>query len=147
MKFNWGTGLFIFFVFFVLTLGFVLYKSRQLDNSLVVDKYYEEDINYQRHYDKIKNLKDLGRDIQLKSDQNARNLVITFPHGAASVIEGTITMYRASDKSKDVITPFTLRQDSVFVLFTGNMDPGKWKIKIDYQCAGRGYFKEDDIVL
>ena len=147
MKFNWGTGLFIFFTFFVLTLAFVLYKSRQIDNSLVIDKYYEEDIKYQQHYDKIKNLKDTGRDIIIQSNKGEGNLTITFPHGAQSKIEGMIEMYRASDKSKDVKTPFSLTQDSVFVLFTGSLEPGKWKIKIDYQCAGKSYFKEDDIYL
>ena len=53
MRINWGTGLFIFFTFFVLTLAFVLYKSRQIDNALVFDDYYAEDIKYQQHFDKM----------------------------------------------------------------------------------------------
>jgi hypothetical protein len=44
MKFNWGTGIAIFYIIFVVSLVFQVFKSRQYDHSLVVDNYYEEDI-------------------------------------------------------------------------------------------------------
>ena len=55
MKFNWGTGIFLFYTFFAVTLFFQVYQSTQYDNHLVVDNYYEKDIQYQVQYEKIAN--------------------------------------------------------------------------------------------
>ena len=50
---NWGTGIAIFYgTFMVIMITFVI-KSRSVDHSLVMDNYYEEDINYQSHMDKL----------------------------------------------------------------------------------------------
>jgi len=48
MKFNWGTGIFTFLILFIATLAFVLYKSRQYHNSLVMNNYYELDLEIKR---------------------------------------------------------------------------------------------------
>jgi hypothetical protein len=51
MKLNWGTGIAIFYgLFMVIMITFVV-MSRNVDHSLVMEDYYEADINYQEHKD------------------------------------------------------------------------------------------------
>jgi hypothetical protein len=147
MRINWGTGLFIFFTCFVLTLGFILYKSRQIDNSLVVDKYYDQDIKYQSHYDKIQNLKNTGKDVAVTISKDQSEANISFPHNRGSQISGTIIMYKASDKGQDFSIPFDLTNDSLYQFSTKTLSKGKWKIKLDYTADGVAYYKEEDIYL
>ena len=61
MKINWGTGIFIFYSLFVGALVFQLVKSFQYDNSLVVENYYEKDLNYQEQYNKIQKQPFVGK--------------------------------------------------------------------------------------
>lgn len=145
MRINWGTGLFIFFSLFVLTLGFVLYKSRQIDNSLVVDQYYEQDIKYQAHYEKMQNLKDTGKDVFITVVKGQNSVSMSFPHLKGSIIKGTILLYKASDKGQDVSLPFELTQDSIYSFNTETLSRGKWKIKLDYTADGKPYYKEEDL--
>jgi len=147
MKFNWGTGLFIFFTLFVLTLGFVLYKSRQIDNSLVIDQYYAEDIKYQQHYDKLQNLRDTGKDLEITLLKDSKEVELAFPHLKGQLIEGEVLFYRASAKNQDVKMPLKLTNDSILVIPTNQLSPGKWKIKVDWVCNNIPYFKEVDIYL
>ncbi|MBK9254329.1 MAG: FixH family protein [Saprospiraceae bacterium] len=147
MRINWGTGLFIFFTLFVLTLGFVLYKSRQIDNSLVIDKYYEEDIKYQQHYDKLKNLQDTGKDLIITISKESQEVELAFPHPTGQLIEGEILFYRAAAKNEDIKIPLHLTNDSILVIPTHQLSPGKWKIKVDWTTGNIPYFKETDIYL
>lgn len=46
IKFNWGTGIAVFLVLFVLLAFYFIYFSFQHHNDLVVDDYYEQGANY-----------------------------------------------------------------------------------------------------
>ena len=48
MNLNFGHGIFAFYVVFVAALGFQVYRSTQIDHSLVADDYYAEDLEFQQ---------------------------------------------------------------------------------------------------
>ena len=54
MKINWGIKLIIgYSIFVVITLGMIFFTTT-LNTDKVIDNYYEAEINYQQHIDKIK---------------------------------------------------------------------------------------------
>ena len=146
MKFNWGHGIALFYIIFATVLVIFVVKSTFHDHSLVVENYYEEDLNYQQHYDKLLNSKKLSKDVLISHDPKASNIKIQFPkeHGA---VDGVIHFYRPSDKSKDVKMEISLDQNFEQTLPVSELSPGLWKLKVDWNAGGVSFFKEETVVL
>lgn len=139
-KFNWGHGIFLFYVLFVGTMVFVVYSSTQVDRSLVLDNYYDLDIKYQERYNAIQNT--------LKDDQfsmvyakNDEMIVVQINHEDPS---GIIELYRPSNKSQDFIKPMTANTTSIS---TKELEKGFWKLKIKYSAMGKSYYKETEVYI
>ena len=104
MKFNWGTGIFIFMTLFLLAAaGFIFFASQQSIN-LVHKNYYEKGVNYteQMNID--------ARSVQYKNAIEISNtdkyLTVTIEKSLSSKIDsGKITMFRPSDYKKDISIP------------------------------------------
>lgn len=145
MKFNWPVALILFFVLFIGTLIFVLIKSKQYDHSLVIDDYYNEDIHYQQHYDKVKNMADLNENVRTSLDNNAHTLSIIFPDGDNK--HGDILLYNPLSKHLDKKITFDIQGDSIYYIPTEGLKTGRWKIKMDWQQNNKNYYFEKEIVL
>lgn len=147
MKFHWGTGIFIFLAIFILALGFILYKSKQVDNSLVLDKYYEEDLKYQSKYEKINNYVELTRKINFTRLAGGDTLQLVFPYEEGRSHVGTISFYRANDSNQDKSMPVKIQQDSLMNIPLQPYATGKWTIKIDWMWGKTPLYTEYDIIL
>ena len=142
---NWGTGIAIFYgTFMVIMITFVI-KSRSVDHSLVMDNYYEEDINYQSHMDKLANSKALKTDLKISKDSD-KYLKFEFPE-MAQEIKGEVWFYKPDDNSKDFKVQVQPDANGLFVVNGSDLAPGRWKLKVEWESAGRGYFKEHELVL
>ena len=147
MKFNWGTGLTIFFIIFVSTLVFVLYQAFQQDNSLVMDNYYEEDIKYQQQYDKIKNTSELTTKVKVDFDGAKGEILLTFPPDSTAITTGNVWVYHPADKSADTKYDFSLNKTNVYQIKVDQMTKGRLKVKIDWERAGVKYYQEEEIII
>jgi nitrogen fixation protein FixH len=147
MKFNWATGLTIFFILFVGTLVFVLYQSRQVHDSLVVKNYYDEDINYQQHYDKKQNTADLAIKVTINYNKEAKEVVIAFPIDSVSITSGQILLYNPYSEYSDVKYDFNLGKDAVYKLSVDKIKAGRWKLKIDWKRGDKAYYQEEEIII
>lgn len=149
MKWNWGTGLFVFFVLFVGTLAFVLYQSTRVDNALVMDNYYEEDLNYQSHYEKKQNTASLPEKVVVSYDRDKGELRLKFPKndGTSSAINGSVWLYRASDKEQDERQDIQLVNELVWTKQIGKLENGRWKVKIDWKAGSKPYYQEEELIF
>lgn len=144
MKWNWGTGIALVYTLFVVTMvGMVVY-SKTLDNSLVVDNYYEEDIAYQQHIDKLQNAASLPADLRIELVDQSVDLV--FPPDMKD-ITGKVSFYRADDKSLDFAVDVQVGKDNTMRISTANILPGKWEIKVDWFGDGRPFYKEQAVYV
>ena len=146
MKFNWGTGIAAFFLLFVGTMVFMVFKSAQYDHSLVVDKYYEEDLQYQRHYDKLAHNKQLTTDLKIDLLEKEGLIQFQFPKETQSV-SGKILFFRPSDNSKDFQVPIKVNENQQFLFPTKSLASGLWHVKVDWSNNGKDYYKEEKIVI
>ena len=147
MKFNWATGLTIFFILFVGTLVFVVYQSTQVHDSLVVENYYDEDINYQSHYDKKQNTSDLAIKVKTEYNRETKEVVITFPIDSVSATSGQILLYNPYSEKSDVKYDFNLGIDAIYRLPVDKVKEGRWKLKIDWKRGEKTFYQEDEIII
>jgi nitrogen fixation protein FixH len=144
MKFNWGTGIALFYTIFAAVLIFAVIKSTSYDNSLVSDQYYADDLKYQEHYVKLVNSKALTED--LKIVRGKTDVTLTFPEEVGAV-QGEIVFFCPSDSKQDFtlpVRPDAERRQSVPI---EGLKPGLWKVKVDWQANGKTYYKEETVVF
>jgi nitrogen fixation protein FixH len=147
MKFNWATGLTIFFIAFVGTLVFVVYQSTQVHDSLVVENYYDEDINYQSHYDKKQNTAELFVKVKTEYNRDAKEIMITFPIDSVSATSGQILLYNPYSEKSDVKYNFNLGGGAIYRLPVDKIKAGRWKLKIDWKHGNKNYYHEEEIII
>lgn len=140
-KFNWGHGIALFYGIFALSLITVVIRTTRYDHSLVTEKYYEQDLQYQQHYEKLANSRDLKEPLKVWKDAGAKTVSIRFPDELPK-IQGRITFYRPSDSGADVSLPFELDEDRILECDTRKLPPGLWTLKIDWQAGQTPYFEE-----
>ncbi|MDX1942773.1 MAG: FixH family protein [Saprospiraceae bacterium] len=144
MKFNWGTGLALFYGIFVVVLVAAVIKSTQYDNSLVSDHYYADDLKYQEHYVKLVNSKSLLQDVKII--RNKEFVSINFPQEVGAV-QGDILFFCPSDSNKDFKIAVTLDAEKKQEIPIKDLKQGLWKVKVDWRADGKPYYKEETIIL
>ncbi|MBK6496670.1 MAG: FixH family protein [Saprospiraceae bacterium] len=147
MKFNWATGLTLFFILFIGTLVFVVYKSTQVHDSLVVENYYEEDINYQKHYDKRQNTADLSVKVLVDYNKSDQEILFTFPVDSLSSASGKILLYNPYSEKSDVNYDIKTDANGSFKIPIKDVKSGRWKLKIDWITGSKSYYQEEEIII
>ena len=145
MKLNWGTGIAIFYgLFMVVMIAFVV-KSKSVDHSLVMDNYYEADIKYQSHMDKVANSKALETDLEINKVAG-KGVELQFP-ALPEAITGEVWFYRPNDSSRDFKMSITPDTQGAFTVNTKDILPGLWRIKVQWESGGDAYYKEKELYL
>lgn len=146
MKINWGTGIAIFYTIFAVSMILVVIKSRDYDHSLVVEDYYQKDLEYQSHYDKLVNSQGLSQDLKIQFIKESSNVRFSFPTQLKGV-KGEIRFMRPSNKKIDFATTIILDAENQQELSAEELTPGLWKLQVDWQVAGKSYYTEQVLVL
>lgn len=144
MKWNWGWGIAAVYTLFVAGMLGMVIKSTQYDNSLVADDYYAQDIAYQKHYDKVANSLSLETDLVIALDEGM--VTLHFPRDLGPV-SGQIHFFCPSDSKQDFLMPVHPSREYVQRVPVAAMKKGLWKVKVDWEAAGKPYFKEETLYL
>lgn len=144
MKFNWGTGILLTIILFILAVvGFYIYSSN-LDINLVEENYYEKELAYQQKIDRIKNTGQLPEPVIVKLEK--KQLILDFPQiFNGKEIDGNILFYRPSDPNKDFTVALQLNDSVSQAIDASRLDPGRYVIKIDWIVDGKAYYYEEEI--
>jgi nitrogen fixation protein FixH len=145
MKLNWGHGIAIFFTLFVGSLVFQVIKSTQYDNSLVSDQYYKDDINYQKHYNKLVNSQELKQDLIIEKTEAGDYVELIFPKELPQV-SGNIHFFCPSDSKGDFKLPISISNGKQVVPVEG-LKKGLWRVKVNFEAGGKAYYKEEPVIL
>ena len=146
MKFNWGTGITIFFLSFVVFMLFMAYKCFQTDFDLVTEDYYAKELVYQETIKKLKNEKNLDVSFFIKKSENG--VAIEFPKDqAVAVITGTVQFFRPSYKELDKYFQLANNPEGTYFFKAENFQKGIYKVLVDWQSGETSYFKEEVIVF
>ncbi len=142
MKFHWGTGIALFYSAFVLTMLFMVFRSRAHDPVLVSKNYYELDLNYQAHLEKKQNATALSAPVVARYDGERKAFVLLFPAGAGKP-SGRIKCFRASTTRDDRWFDIHTDERGIMEISAAALAPGRWHLEVDWQGAdGTPYFHE-----
>ena len=76
-KINWGTGIIITFIVFIISVLTQVIFYMNTDVDLVTDNYYEKELSYDEHISKINNTGTLGHDLNIEYFRDT--IIIRFP--------------------------------------------------------------------
>lgn len=146
MKINWGWSIAIFYTLFVSFFIVILFYSFTLDNSLVVDDYYQLDVTWHERMDKTANYDRLPEKITHRYDPENHILELVFPTSFREV-EGTVQFYRPSSARQDYEVPISVDEDNRQVIPIRRLIPGHWKINIECVADGMPYYCSEQLVV
>jgi hypothetical protein len=137
MKFNWGTGIFIFLILFLLACFGFIYFAFQQDVNLVHKDYYEKGVDYNQQ------MKVDSRSAKYYNDLNVyledEFLIVKFKESLASTIDsGNALLYRPSDSKQDVSVPLELN-NNVLKIPKSNLISGRYILKLYWVANGEKF--------
>jgi len=146
MKINWGTGIVIgIVVFVIITISMTVMFMTQ-DVHLVTDDYYEKTLTYQDEIDKQSRTKALDDEVEINFDGEI--IGILFPSSYLDErISGEIYFYRPSNPSLDFKIPLRLSKEGNQFIPVERMEKGFWRLKLNWNMDKNGYYSERAITI
>jgi len=144
-RFNWGTGIFIFFVIFLL-LGFTFIAfSFKQNNDLVTDNYYEEGADYSTQIEI--NKRSYQYTDSLVVSVTKEEILLTFSEGVAASIDSlNLHFYYPKGKESDVHLRYDKLKNPV-ALNKFKLTAGRSIIKVSWFMKGEKYYLEKMIYI
>lgn len=146
MKWNWGWNIVVVLGLFMAMIIVMVVKSVNTKVDLVAQDYYADEIAYQEQIDKEANAKALEGHFTWRRSEGG--VVLQFPEGLnAEEFQGTIKLYRPSDKKLDHQFTVSGLPDHEFLIPAANLIPGKWEVQVDGTVNGEAYYFEQRLKL
>lgn len=147
-KFNWGNGIVLAVVVFIIgTLSMVSYFI-SLDFYLVSNDHYEEGVHYQETIDMKKRAEELKDPVMVLFDEPTVSIKLIFPEILRSdSLSGTVTFYRPNAPEKDKVITLQLDEDGTQVIPVDTFDKGRWRLSVEWQSDSLRYLEEKNILI
>lgn len=147
MKINWGTSIVIvmgLFMGFILFFVFKAANQNTNETDLVTEEYYKKEQSLQDDIYAMQNA--VNMKVPVTVSKSGDKLLIEFPDMNDDVIEGTIYLYRPSNKKLDFEIPITIENGRAFVPGE-NLLPGRWDISARWNYSGKDYLIKKSLTL
>lgn len=146
MKRTWEYAVVAFFLLFVLGILALVFLTLDDRNDLVVEHYYDAEIEYQRQIDKMERTRALAEQPSiLLTDAGIR---IIFPRSFRSVnLTGIIHVYRPDDKRLDISIPIGPDTANVQLIPIALLQAGLWNVQLRWSGSGVEYYSEERVVV
>lgn len=142
---NWGKGIALVLIIFVLGLAFLVYKTTEVTSEMVTENYYEKELSYQEIIEGKKNIQQLSEKIEINIKDG--KLVVSFPKELTQEdIKGSILFYRPSDPKKDRTTDIQLKNHTQEIDLQ-NFVTGNYQAQITFSVNDKKYYFEKDIYV
>lgn len=148
MKANWGTGIVMAFVVFILFILYFVLKVQsdvKYDHEMVTEEYYKKEIGFQKQLDKQQNAQNLTD--KLKIVVKAEGVEIQFPKSFDfTKIKGNVSLYRPSNQQLDFDMPISLSSSNLLIPKT-KLAGGRWDISIDWNYNRKAFLNKENVNL
>ena len=134
---NWGVGIAIVYILFVLGMLTLVFKSRSQKIDLVTEKYYQQELAYQEEIDAKQRVEDSGcmPVIQKKSNQYQ----IQIPGSKGNPIQGSLLAYCPSNKKADRLISLKPTNDGQWLLDLESLSTSQYILKLHWSKGGEIY--------
>lgn len=146
MKFNWGHGITIFIIIFLLATGFFVYKSFQEDYPLVEGEYYPKGLEYDKQRERIENVAKLTE--KFKIEQTADAVKVIRPDAVKTGFEaGNYMFYRASGENGDYQDTLKADTTTVYTILKSKLLKGRYTLKLNWKASGKEFYQEEPVYI
>ncbi|MEL6538930.1 MAG: FixH family protein [Bacteroidota bacterium] len=146
MKINWETRIALFLGAFIVFIGYLVYRTTQVNIDLEADDYYAQEVAYQQQIDKQQNFAALGEHIQI--EQAKGEVAFLLPSALKGKgAEGSVVFMRPQDKRMDRNFDFTPDSMGKLLINTDDLVPGNYKVQLDWTSEGTAYFFESSLFV
>ncbi len=134
---NWGIGIAIVYILFVLGMLTLVFKSRSQKIDLVTENYYQQELAYQEEIDAKQRVEDSGcmPVIQKKSNQYQ----IQIPGSKGNPIQGSLLAYCPSNKKADRLISLKPTNDGQWLLDLESLSTSQYILKLHWSKGGEIY--------
>lgn len=123
---------------------FLAVKSHQQTIDLVSEDYYAQEVKYGQRMEEMKNEQALEEPVAMKQEGNA--LFIHFPKLPAK-IEGTVQLFRPSDKRFDQEAALVLNEENQHIISLKDLPRGYYRVKVSWQAGAAPYYTEETVFI
>lgn len=146
LKINWGTGIFISIMVFMIIVIYTTVKFMNLKVDLVTENYYAKTLTYQEQIDIQKRTSELNEKVLVVFADH--NLILSFPESyIENIKEVELYFYRPSDSDKDFRVKLNLDKSGEQVLNTSSIEKGYWKVELLWKMNNESYSLEKSIIV
>lgn len=137
MKFNWGTGILIFLIVFLLACAGFIWFAFQQDVNLVHKDYYEKGVDYSEQMKVNERSQPYVNAIQTQLINNF--LEVEFDESLVAKIDsGSVLMYRPSNSKNDIYLPLDFSENKINIP-KENLISGRYILKLYWYSEGLKY--------
>lgn len=145
MRLNWGHKILVVYLFFVVGILILAFKSSQQKFDLVQKDYYGAELKYQEVINATEQASALGTD--LKIEKQGKILHVTLPESLhQSETVGEAQLYCIADENGD-LKKHIITNNGVFDLNLLVSMKGNYTLKLSVQQNGIAYYFEKKIIL
>ena len=140
------TGLIISIILFLIAIITLVIFTMTIDENLVVEDYYSQDLVYQEQLDKANRTAALGETFIIKYVRGSGVKVKINDKFINDIIIGNIVFYRPSDKNLDRQLNLELINGDQFIN-TSTFENGLWEIQISWSMNDVDYYSSQKIII
>lgn len=141
---SWSKAIILTFILFAGFIGTLVYQMCRQRVDLVRDDYYQDEIAYQQHIDRVDNAARLNTPWTVTYLEERQQVVFTLPD---SLRRGEITFYRPADRLQDRRVPIPEIHPIRQVVSTETMGRGYWRVKLTWTDGRREFYTENELFL
>jgi nitrogen fixation protein FixH len=145
----WPYAIIATFVLFASYIGYMVQRALRTDVELVSPDYYKQELAYQQRMESVARTAALPAPVRVRYEAAAQRLTLELPATLAGTdVQGHVRFFRPSDQKLD----FTLRfaptgQPARQLLSTARLQPGHWRLRLDFTAGGQAYFIEEELSI
>ncbi len=137
MKINWGTGILLFMILFLMAAGGFIYFAAQQGINLVHKDYYEKGVDYTQRMET--DARSVRYRNAFKISNSANAFVVNVEKSVSDKIDsGSVILFRPSDSGKDI--QMTVKPKTSEIRFPKkNLIHGRYILKFSWYSEGLKY--------
>lgn len=145
MKLNWGTGITIFIIAFILFILFMVFKATQTKSDLYSEDYYNQEITYQSKINAVNNAQKLKG--ALTVIQKEDTLVINYPSDFLDKEKiGKLNFFKPDNAALDKVYKIS-ETNNIQTISKNDLVSGSYILKIECEVAEVPYFFEQTLLV
>jgi len=146
MKFNWGFGIAIVYIFFAGSMVLFAIKASHQKNELVTDQYYDEAVKYQDKINAEKNAFDSQSMLSVKYIKINQEVVV-LAEGPAKHLKGSLEFYKPDKAENDFTLSFETDDSGKQLIPVKKLATGLWKVKCSWNAEGKSCYSENKLFI